>query len=187
MGLPEAFRSLRYRDFRVFFVAQTISQIATWMHSLAQTWLILSLTNSPLLLGLITMLHWGPILLLALPSGAIADRVAKRRLLMATQAAQACTALTVATLAVTGVIAYWHVVLALCAGLANTLFNVVRQSFVNETVGRDDVVNAVALSSAAFNGARIVGPRRGRPRHRRRFDRRRSTLASATDMKASTE
>src|SRR5713101_529043 len=158
MGLPEAFRSLRYRDFRVFLVAQTISQIATWMHSVAQTWLILSLTNSPLLLGLITMLHWGPILLLALPSGAIADRVAKRRLLMATQAAQACTALTVATLAVTGVIAYWHVVLALCAGLANTLFNVVRQSFVNETVGRDDVVNAVALSSAAFNGARIVGP-----------------------------
>src|SRR5437867_11424425 len=78
MRLPEAFRSLRYRDFRVFFVAQTISQIATWMHSVAQTWLILSLTNSPLLLGLITMLHWGPILLLALPGGAIADRVAKR-------------------------------------------------------------------------------------------------------------
>jgi len=159
MRLPEAFRSLRYRDFRVFFVAQTISQIATWMHSVAQTWLILSLTNSPLLLGLITMLHWGPILLLALPSGAIADRVAKRRLLIATQAAQACTALTVAALVATGVVAYWHVgVLALCAGLANTLFNVVRQSFVNETVGRDDVVNAVALSSAAFNGARIVGP-----------------------------
>src|SRR5438046_3598071 len=94
MRLPEAFRSLRYRDFRVFFVAQTISQIATWMHSVTQTWLILSLTNSPLLLGLITMLHWGPILLLALPGGAIADRVAKRRLLIATQAAQACTALT---------------------------------------------------------------------------------------------
>src|SRR6058998_644053 len=124
MRLPEAFRSLRYRDFRVFFVAQTISQIATWMHSVAQTWLILSLTNSPLLLGLITMLHWGPILLLALPGGAIADRVAKRRLLIATQAAQACTALTVAALVATGVVAYWHVgVLALCAGLANTLFN----------------------------------------------------------------
>src|SRR2546426_412317 len=103
MRLPEAFRSPRYRDFRVFFVAQTISQIATWMHSVAQTWLILSLTNSPLLLGLITMLHWGPILLLALPSGAVADRVAKRRLLIATQAAQACTALTVATLATVGV------------------------------------------------------------------------------------
>ena len=159
MRLPEAFRSLRYRDFRVFFIAQTISQIATWMHSLAQAWLVLSLTNSPLLLGLINMLHWGPILLLAVPSGAIADRVAKRRLLMATQAAQACTALAVATLVATGLVAYWHVgVLAVCAGLANTLFNVVRQSFVNETVGRDDVVNAVALSSAAFNGARIVGP-----------------------------
>ena len=143
----EAFRSLRYRDFRVFFAAQTISQIATWMHSLAQAWLILSLTSSPLLLGLITMLHWGPILLLALPSGAIADRVAKRRLLMATQAAQAFTALAVATLVATGAVAYWHVgILAVCAGLANTLFNVVRQSFVNETVGRDDVINAVYTS-----------------------------------------
>src|SRR2546427_204197 len=102
MRLPAAFRSLRYRDFRVFFVAQTISQIATWMHSVAEAWLILSLTNSPLLLGLINLLHWGPILLLALPSGAIADRVAKRRLLIATQAAQACTALTVATVGVEG-------------------------------------------------------------------------------------
>src|SRR5437867_4181853 len=113
---PESFRSLRYRDFRVFFVAQTTSQIATWMHSVAQAWLILSLANSPLLLGLITLLHWGPILLLAVPSGAIADRVAKRRLLIATQAAQACTALTVATLVATGVVAYWHLgVLALYA------------------------------------------------------------------------
>jgi hypothetical protein len=87
--LPETFRSLHYPDFRAFFGAQTISQIATWMHSVAQAWLILSLTNSPLLLGLINLLHWGPILLLAIPSGAIADRVVKRRLLMATQAAQA--------------------------------------------------------------------------------------------------
>ena len=152
-------RALRSRDFRAFFGAQTISQIATWMHSVAQAWLILSLTNSPLLLGLINLLHWGPILLLAIPSGAIADRVVKRRLLMVTQAAQACTALAVAALVATGVIAYWHVgILALCSGLANTLFNVVKQSFVIETVGRDDMVNAVALSSAAFNGARIVGP-----------------------------
>ena len=159
MRTPEALRSLRSRNFRVFFGAQTISQIATWMHSVAQAWLILSLTNSPLLLGLINLLHWGPILLLAIPSGAIADRVVKRRLLMATQAAQACTALAVAALVATGVVAYWHVgILALCSGLANMLFNVVKQSFVIETVGRDDMVNAVALSSAAFNGARIVGP-----------------------------
>src|SRR5437867_9519324 len=116
MRLPEALRSVRHPDFRAFFGAQTISQIGTWMHSVAQAWLVLSLTNSPLLLGLINMLHWGPILLLALPSGAIADRVAKRRLLMATQAAQACTALTVATLVATGVVAYWHVgILALYA------------------------------------------------------------------------
>jgi MFS family permease len=124
--VPEALRSLRSRDFRAFFGAQTISQIGTYMLSVAEAWLVLSLTNSPLL-GLINMLHWGPILLLAVPSGPIADRVAKRCLLMATQAAQACTALTVATLVATGVVAYWHVgILALCAGLANTLFNVVR-------------------------------------------------------------
>jgi predicted MFS family arabinose efflux permease len=160
--LPEALRSLHYRDFRAFFGAQTISQIGTYMLSVAEAWLVLSLTNSPLLLGLINLLHWGPILLLAVPSGAIADRVAKRRLLMATQAAQACTALTVATLVATGVVTYWHVaILVLCSGLANTLFNVVRQSFVRETVGQDDVVNAVALSSAAFHGARIVGPAAG--------------------------
>jgi predicted MFS family arabinose efflux permease len=162
MRLPEALRSLRSRDFRAVFGAQTISQIATYMLSVAEAWLVLSLTNSPLLLGLINLLHWGPILLLAVPSGAIADRVPKRRLLMATQAALACTALIVAALVATGVVAYWHVgILALCAGLASTLFNVVRESFVRETVGRDDVVNAVALSSAAFHGARIVGPAAG--------------------------
>jgi predicted MFS family arabinose efflux permease len=81
---------------------------------------------------------------------------------MVTQAALACTALTVAALVATGVVAYWHVgILALCAGLANTLYNVARPSFVIEMVGRDDVGNAVALSSAAFNGARIVGPAAG--------------------------
>ncbi len=162
MRLPEALRSLRSRDFRAFFGAQTITQIATYMQAVAEAWLVLSLTSSPLLLGLINLLHWGPILVLAIPSGAIADRVAKRRLLMVTQAAQACTALTVATLVATGMVAYWHVgILALCAGVANTLFNVVRQSFMIETVGREDVVSAVALSSAAFHGARIVGPAAG--------------------------
>jgi predicted MFS family arabinose efflux permease len=162
MRLPEALRSLRSRDFRAFFGAQTISQIGTWMHSVAQAWLVLSLTNSPLLLGLINMLHWGPILVLAIPSGVIADRVPKRRLLMATQASLACTTLTLATLVATGVVAYWHVaILALCAGLVTTLYSVARQSFMIEMVGRDDVVNAVALNSAAFNSARIVGPAAG--------------------------
>jgi predicted MFS family arabinose efflux permease len=162
MRLPEAFRSLRSRDFRAFFGAQTISQIGTWMHSVAQAWLVLSLTNSPLLLGLINTLQWGPYLLLSVPSGVIADRVPKRRLLMATQAALACTTLTLATLVATGVVAYWHVaILALCAGLVTTLSSVARQSFVVEMVGRDDVVSAVALNSAAFNSARIVGPAAG--------------------------
>ena len=159
MRLPESLRSLRYRDFRAFFAAQVVSQIGTWMHSVAQAWLVLSLTNSPLRLGFINTLQWGPMLLLAIVSGAIADRVPKRRLLMATQAAMACTALALATLVATGTVAYWHLgILAVCAGLANTLDNPARQSFVIEMVGREDVVNAVALNSAAFNSARIVGP-----------------------------
>lgn len=159
LRLPNAFRSLRYRDFRAFFAAQTISQIGNWMHSVAQAWLILSLTNSPLLLGVVNMLQWGPMLFGAIPSGAVADRVPKRRLLMATQAVRAGAALTLAALVVTGTVAYWHIcVLALCAGLANTLDNVARQSFVIEMVGPDDVGNAVALNSVGFNSARIVGP-----------------------------
>ncbi|SRR6266540_765884 len=178
MRLPEGFRSLRYRDFRVFFVAQTISQIATWMHSVAQTWLILSLTNSPLLLGFITMLHWGPILLLALPSGAIADRVAKRRLLIATQAAQACTALTVATLVATGVVAYWLMSLFTlihggCFPIAAPLIGAVAER--SSVSAAFFVWGAGGLAALAL----LMGDRR-------RFDRRRSTLASTIDMKAST-
>src|ERR671935_691721 len=106
MRPPEALRSLRSRDFRAFFAAQTITQIATYMQAVAEAWLVLSLTSSPLRLGLVNTLHWGPILLLALPSGAIADRVAKRRLLVVTQAAQASTALIVAILVATGLIAF---------------------------------------------------------------------------------
>jgi predicted MFS family arabinose efflux permease len=159
MALPDSLRSLRHRDFRAFLAAQVVSQVGTWMHSVALAWLVLSLTNSPLLLGLINTLQWGPMLLLAVVSGAIADRVPKRRLLMATQGTLACTTLTLAALVATGAVAYWHLgILALCAGLANTLDNPARQSFVIEMVGRDDVVNAVALNSAAFNSARIVGP-----------------------------
>jgi MFS family permease len=95
------------------------------MHSVAQACLVLSLTNSPLQLGLINTLQWGPYPLRSVPSGVIADRVPKRRLLMATQAALACTTLTLATLVVTGVVAYWHVaILALCAGLVTTLDSV---------------------------------------------------------------
>lgn len=162
MPFPTALRALNHRDFRRWYFSTLVSQVGTWMHSVAQAWLVLQLTNSPFLLGLIGTLQWGPMLLFALVSGAIADRLPKRRLLMVTQAALGCQALLLGTLAATGHVQYWHVgVLAVAAGLANTLDNPARQSYNADLVGREDVINAVALNSAAFNSARILGPAAG--------------------------
>ena len=162
MVFPRPLRALNHRDFRRWYVGSFISQIGTWMYSVAQAWLVLQLTDSPFRLGLLGTLQWGPMLVFALVSGAIADRLPRRRLLMATQSALACQSLLLGVLVATGVVQYWHIgVLAVAAGLANTLDNPARQSFNADLVGREDVINAVALNSAAFNAARIVGPAAG--------------------------
>jgi MFS family permease len=124
MPFPDGLRALNHPDFRHFFSAQLVSQIGTWMQSVAQAWLVLQLTDSPLLLGLIGTLQFGPMLLFSVVSGAIADRLPKRQLLMATQTALAAQALTLAVLVGSGHVQYWHVgVLAALAGFANTLDN----------------------------------------------------------------
>jgi predicted MFS family arabinose efflux permease len=162
MGFPASLRALDHRDFRLFLTAQGISQVGTWMHSVAMAWLVLSLTDSPLRLGLINTIQWGPILLFSVITGAVADRLPKRRLLMLTQGGLALTTMALALLVLSGHVQYWHIaILALASGLANTLDNPARQSFVVEMVGRADLVNAVALNSASFNAARIVGPALG--------------------------
>jgi predicted MFS family arabinose efflux permease len=159
MPFPSALRALNSPDFRRFFTAQAISQVGTWMQSVAQAWLVLQLTDSPLLLGLIGTLQFGPILAFSVITGAMADRLPKRRLLMVTQAMLGILALLLAGLVWSAHVRYWHVaVVAVLIGCANTLDNPARQSFVMELVGTDNVVNAVALNSAAFNAARIVGP-----------------------------
>lgn len=159
MRFPSPLRALNHRDFRRFFTAQAISQVGTWMQSVAQAWLVLQLTDSPLLLGLIGTLQFGPLLAFSIVTGAMADRLPKRRLLMATQAMLGILALLLAGLVWSGHVRYWHVaVMAVLVGLANTLDNPARQSFVMEMVGKADVGNAVALNSAAFNAARVVGP-----------------------------
>jgi MFS family permease len=156
---PSGLRALNHREYRLYFTGQVLSQVGTWMQSVAQSWLVLQLTGSPLRLGLISTLQFTPMLVFSVFSGAVADRVAKRRLLLATQSVLACQALTLSLLVWSGHIRYWHVaVLACVLGLVNTLDNPARQSFVSELVGKEDVVNAVALSSAGFNSARIVGP-----------------------------
>lgn len=159
MALPAGLRALGHRDFRVFWFGQLVSLIGTWMQSVGQSWLVLELTNSPFRLGLIGALQFGPILLFSFVSGAISDRVRKRRLLLGTQAALMLQALTLAVLVWSGHVQFWHVaVLAGLYGLATTLDMPSRQSFIAHLVPRGDLMNAIALNSAVFNGARVVGP-----------------------------
>jgi predicted MFS family arabinose efflux permease len=129
------------------------------MQNVAQAWLVLSLTNSPFKLGFLATLQFSPVLLFSIVSGAVADRLPKRRLLVVTQTTLACQGLLLALLVATGHVEYWHVAgLGLALGFANVVDQPARQSFVMELVGRADVSSAVALNSAGFNLARIVGP-----------------------------
>src|SRR5438552_2826623 len=159
MPLPHALRALDHRDFRRFYVAQLLALVGGWMQAVAQAWLVLQLTDSPFRLGLISTLQFSPILVFSVVTGAVADRLPKRALLVATQTTLACQALLLGALVATGRVEYWHVAaLGLALGFANVLDQPARQSFVMEMVGKGDVANAVALNSAAFNAARIVGP-----------------------------
>jgi MFS family permease len=159
MRFPAGLRALNHRDFRLFIAGQLISLIGTWMQSVAQSWLVLELTNSPFKLGLLGTLQFGPMLCFSFVAGAVADRLPKRRLIIGTQTALMVQAFTLAWLAWLGHVQYWHVaVLAACYGLANTLDMPARQSFIVEMTSKDDLTNAIALNSAMFNGARMVGP-----------------------------
>ena len=159
MAFPGGLRALNHAGFRLYFTGQVLSQVGTWMQSVAQSWLVLQLTGSPLRLGLISTLQFAPMLLLSVFSGAVADRLPKRRLLIATQCVLAGQAIALAALTWLGHVQYWHVAaLALVLGIVNTVDNPTRQSLVSELVPKADVGNAVALSSAGFNSARIVGP-----------------------------
>jgi MFS family permease len=159
MPLPRGLRALVHRDFRLFLSGQLISLIGTWMQTVAQAWLVLELTSSPFRLGLIGALQFGPMLCFSFLSGAIADRLPKRRVLIATQTALMVQAILLSILTWTGQVRYWHVtVLAACYGLAFTLDMPTRQAFIVEMVSKEDLPNAIALNSAMFNGARMVGP-----------------------------
>jgi MFS family permease len=159
MALPAGLRALGHRDFRLFWCGQLVSLVGTWMQSVGQSWLVLELTDSPFRLGLIGALQFGPVLLFSFVAGAVSDRLRKRRLLLGTQAALMLQALALAALAGSGHVQFWHVaVLAAVYGLANTLDMPSRQSYIAHLVPRGDLMNAIALNSAVFNGARVVGP-----------------------------
>jgi MFS family permease len=153
------YRSLRVRNYRLYASGQLVSLTGTWMQRVAQDWLVLELTNSGTALGIVTALQFGPALVLGLWGGMLADRGDKRRLLLATQTALAMVALVLGVLTVTGVVQFWHVlVLATVLGLIAAVDSPIRQSFVVEMVGKDDLVNAVGINSTIFNAGRILGP-----------------------------
>jgi MFS family permease len=159
VSVPAPLRALSNRDYRIFWLGQLVSLIGTWMQSVGQSWLVLQLTSSAFLLGLLTALQFTPMLCFSVFAGAFADRLRKRRLLLATQSLLLVQALTLSVLVWTGHVRYWHVaVLATMLGAVTTIDMPARQSFVADMVGRDLLMNAIALNSAVFNAARVVGP-----------------------------
>ncbi len=153
------FSAFHFRDFRLFWAGQLISYSGTWMHSTAQGWLVYSLTKSPFYLGMVSAASWLPILFLSLVGGVVADRFRKRNLLLVTQALSILPALVIGILAAMGMVNVWHVMaMGMLMGLFNAFDIPARQSFLIEMVERKSLLNAVALNSAAFNGARIMGP-----------------------------
>src|SRR3954471_4182925 len=155
------FRALRHRNYRLFFFGQLISLIGTWMQSVGQSWLMLQLggKDADLWLGVTSALQFAPVLFFSVLGGALADRLPKRNILVATQTMLMLQALILAVLVSTGTVQIWHVlVLAAMLGTANAIDMPTRQSFVVEMVGKGELMNAIALNSSMFNAARIVGP-----------------------------
>ncbi len=158
--LSTTFRSLQIRNYRLFATGQLVKLVGVWMMFTAQDWLVLDLSgDSPAALGIVTALQFLPVLLLTLWGGKLADRYDKRKLLIRANVAFAVTAIVFAVLVASGVVVLWHVFLfALLLGMTSAIETPVRQAFVSELVEHRLLPNALALSAATFNTARIGGP-----------------------------
>src|SRR5271156_132368 len=152
-------RALRHRNFQLFFSGQLISLIGTWMQSVAQSWLVYRLTGSALLLGAVGFASQVPVFLFAPLGGIAADRFNRRHIVIATQTAAMVLAAILAALTLFHKVQVWHVfVLASLLGIVNAFDIPGRQSFLVDMVGKEDLMNAIALNSSMFNGARVIGP-----------------------------
>jgi len=150
---------LRHRNFQLFISGQIISVIGSWMQSIAESWLVYRLTGSALLLGATGFASQIPVFLVAPLGGIVADRFNRQRIVIGTQISSMILALILALLTLTGVIRVWHVfVLAALLGVVNAFDIPARQSFLVDMVGKEDLMNAIALNSTMFNGARVIGP-----------------------------
>src|SRR3984885_6010685 len=152
-------RSLRHRNFQLFFSGQLISLIGTWMQTIAQAWLVYRITGSSLLLGVVGFAGQIPIFLLAPLGGLAADRWNRHKIVIATQVASMVLAFILAALTLLHVVKTWEIItLASLLGAVNAFDIPGRQSFLIEMVAREDLMNAIALNSSMFNGARVIGP-----------------------------
>ena len=155
----DTIRSLRHRNFQLFFSGQLISLIGTWMQNVAQSWLVYRLTGSSLLLGTVSFAGQIPVFPMAPLAGMVADRWNRRTIVIITQTASMILAFILAALTLTNRIKVWEIVtLAAALGVVNAFDIPARQSFLVEMVGREDLMNAIALNSSIFNSARIIGP-----------------------------
>ncbi len=155
----QTFSALRHHNYRLYFAGQALSLIGTWMQIVAAGWLVLRITNSPFLLGLVTAMETLPSLFFSLVAGALSDLFDKRRIAIVTQSLSALQALVLGILVLTNHATFWNIFwLASFAGLVNAFDLPIRQSLIFDIVGADDLVNASALNSVVFNAARIVGP-----------------------------
>jgi predicted MFS family arabinose efflux permease len=149
-------------NYRKYFGGQLISVVGTWMAQIAQSWLVLELTNSPLLLGLIPVFQFGPSVVLGLWGGLIADRFPKRQIMITTLAASSILQFILAALILSGEIELWHVfAIASALGAVQAFDTPARQAFASELVPREQLIQAVSLNSAVFNAGRLVGPALG--------------------------
>jgi MFS family permease len=154
-----AVTAFHHRNYRLFFAGQLVSLIGTWMQQVAQAWLVLQLTGDPFWLGVVATAQFLPVMVLGLFAGVLADALPKRKVLLVAQVAMMVLAFILAALVVMEVVEVWMIVLlAFLLGIANAVDMPARQAFAVELVGREHVGNAVALNSAMFNGARVVGP-----------------------------
>jgi MFS family permease len=157
--MGRGFGALRHTNFRLYWSGQVVSLIGTWMQSVSQPWLVLELGGSAFQVGTVIALQFAPALFLAPIGGVLADRFDKRGLLLVTQALAMLQAATLFGLTFTGVVEIWHIqLLALILGVTSAFDMPVRQSFVAEVVPREELLQAIALNSASFNLARVVGP-----------------------------
>ena len=159
MLIRRSFPALTHVNFRIYWFGQCVSLIGTWMQNIGQTWLVFSLTGSPLLLGLLGAVQFLPITMFSLFAGVVIDKYPKKKILILTQFLSMILAFSLSALVFTHTVKYGYVlILALILGLTNTIDMPTRQSFTIEMAGKEDLMNAIALNSATFNLARIIGP-----------------------------